>query len=176
MFFFFENDQCLTDLGVGWVHLYCCIVITCSISFFCLSPSFSLLFPLPLPPSTPYPYIYPLTSIPPSPPLPSLPPSLPPASSTDPFAEMHLQPEPLFHLPSDNVGMMCVEGTPEGRLFLGGKDGSLYEVKYQARDGWFSKKCQLVNQSVSHLSFLIPSFLSFSEEGKSLWWPLTWNT
>lgn len=89
------------------------------------------------------------------------------ATSTDAFAEMHLQPEPLFHLPSDNVGMMCIEGTPEGRLLLGGKDGALYEVTYQARDGWFSKRCQLVNHSVSHLSFLIPSFLSFSEEGKS---------
>lgn len=80
---------------------------------------------------------------------------------------MHLQPEPLFHLPSDNVGMMCVEGTAEGRLFLGGKDGSLYEVTYQARDGWFSKRCQLINHSLSHLSFLIPSFLSFTEEGES---------
>lgn len=78
---------------------------------------------------------------------------------------MHLQPEPLFHLPTDNVGMMCVEGTPEGRIFLGGKDGSLYEVTYQAKDGWFSKRCQLVNQSVSSLRFLLPSFLSFTEEG-----------
>ena len=97
---------------------------------------------------------------------PYLPPSPLSATSTDQFAEMHLQPEPLFHLPSDNVAMMCVEGTPEGRLFLGGKDGCLYEMTYQARDGWFSKKCQLVNQSVSALSFLVPSFLSFSEEGE----------
>lgn len=79
---------------------------------------------------------------------------------------MHLQPEPLFHLPSDNVAMLCVEGTPGGRIFLGGKDGALYELTYQAREGWFSKRCRLVNHSVSHLSFLIPSFLSFSEEGE----------
>ena len=83
----------------------------------------------------------------------------------DAFAEMHLQPEPLFHLPSDNVAIMCMEGTPEGRIFLGGKDGSLYEVIYQPKDGWFSKRCQLVNLSTSKLAFLLPSFLSFTEEG-----------
>ena len=89
-------------------------------------------------------------------------------TATDEFAEVHLQPEPLFNLTTDNVGMMCIEGTPEGRIFLGGKDGSLYEVTYQAKDGWFSKRCQLVNQSVSSLAFLLPSFLSFTEEGKGV--------
>lgn len=82
---------------------------------------------------------------------------------------MHLQPEPLFHLPTDNVSMLSVEGTPEGRIFLGGKDGCLYEVTYQAKDGWFSKRCQLNNRSTSQLSFLIPSFLSFSEEGMQVY-------
>ena len=78
---------------------------------------------------------------------------------------MHLQPEPLFHVPSDNVSMVCVEGTPDGRLFLAGKDGCLYEITYQAEDGWFSKKCRKINHSVSMVSYLVPSFLSFSEEG-----------
>ena len=36
----------------------------------------------------------------------------------------------------------------------------------QAEDGWFSRKCRKVNHSHSMLSFLVPSFLSFSEEGK----------
>lgn len=84
---------------------------------------------------------------------------------SDPLAEMHLQPEPLFSLPTDNVGILDVQGTPEGRIFLGGKDGCLYEVVYQAEDGWFSRKCKKINHSVSMLSFLVPSFLSFSEEG-----------
>lgn len=86
------------------------------------------------------------------------------ASATDPYCEMHLQPEPLFHIPSDNVSMLAVSGTPQGRLFLAGKDGCLYEIVYQAEDGWFSRKCRKVNHSVSRLSFLVPSFLSFSEE------------
>ena len=78
---------------------------------------------------------------------------------------MHLQPEPLFHLPSDNVSMLCMEGTENGRIFLGGKNGSLYEVSYQAKEGWFSGKCHLVNHSSSVFSYLMPTFLSFSEDG-----------
>lgn len=119
-----------------------------------------------------------------------------PALPTDPYGEMHLQPSPLFHLPSDNVSMLGAVGTSLGRIFLAGKDSCLYEVVYQvghsslnllimllllfalgrslslsdalclkAEDGWFSKKCRKVNHSQSSLSFLIPSFLSFSDEG-----------
>jgi nuclear pore complex protein Nup155 len=86
------------------------------------------------------------------------------ALPTDPHGEMHLQPTPLFHLPSDNVSMLGAVGTPLGRIFLAGKDSCLYEVVYQAEDGWFSRKCRKVNHSQSKLSFLIPSFLSFSDE------------
>ena len=53
------------------------------------------------------------------------------ATPTDPYNEMHLQPEPLFHLPSDNVAMLAITGTSLGRIFLAGKDGCLYEVAYQ---------------------------------------------
>lgn len=49
----------------------------------------------------------------------------------DPYNEMHLLPDPLFTLASDNVTMQSVLGTPMGRLFLGGNDGSLYEIAYQ---------------------------------------------
>lgn len=53
------------------------------------------------------------------------------ASNLDPFGEMHLLPEPLFALPSDNTCMLDVTGTCIGRIFMGGKDGCLYEVLYQ---------------------------------------------
>ena len=53
------------------------------------------------------------------------------ALPTDPHGEMHLQPSPLFHLPSDNVSMLCAVGTSVGRIFLAGKDSCLYEVVYQ---------------------------------------------
>lgn len=49
----------------------------------------------------------------------------------DDFSEMHLQPDPLFSIPSDNVYMTCITGTFNGRIFMGGKDGCLYEIAYQ---------------------------------------------
>ena len=51
----------------------------------------------------------------------------------DGFAEMHLQPDPLFSIPSDNVYMSCITGTFQGRIFTGGRDGCLYEIAYQVR-------------------------------------------
>ena len=46
------------------------------------------------------------------------------------------------------------------RVFLGGKDGSLYEFGYKAEDGWFSKKATKINHSTSTLSFLVPGFIN----------------
>ncbi|BFZ16747.1 hypothetical protein BsWGS_19786 [Bradybaena similaris] len=76
--------------------------------------------------------------------------------------EMHLLPEPLFSIPTDGVYITSIVGTNNGRVFMAGKDGCLYELIYQAEDGWFSRKCRKVNHSTSSLSFLIPSFFSFS--------------
>ena len=78
------------------------------------------------------------------------------------FTEMHLLPEPLFSLPTDNVHFLSVAGTENGRIFLAGKDCCLYELTYQAQDGWFSRKCRKINHSQSTLSVLVPSFLNFS--------------
>ena len=47
------------------------------------------------------------------------------------FSEMHLLPEPLFSLPTDGVHMKSIAATNSGRIFLGGRDGCLYEVVYQ---------------------------------------------
>ncbi|XP_060597073.1 nuclear pore complex protein Nup155-like [Ruditapes philippinarum] len=78
------------------------------------------------------------------------------------FDEMHLLPEPLFSIPTDNTYIMNIVGTETGRIFMAGKDGCLYELAYQADDGWFSRKCRKINHSTSTLSFLVPSFLNFS--------------
>lgn len=86
--------------------------------------------------------------------------SLEDVSSDLSTSEMHLIPEPLFSVPSDNTYMPTVVGTSLGRIFLGGKDGCLYELVYQAEEGWFSRKCRKINHSQSSLSFLMPSFLS----------------
>lgn len=40
-------------------------------------------------------------------------------------------PEPVFVLPTDGASMLCVKSTSKGRIFMGGKDGCLYEITYQ---------------------------------------------
>eukprot|EP00057_Strongylocentrotus_purpuratus_P015067 XP_011669541.1 PREDICTED: nuclear pore complex protein Nup155 isoform X1 [Strongylocentrotus purpuratus] len=79
-------------------------------------------------------------------------------------SEMHLIPEPLFAIPSDNSHITNIQGTKDGRIFLASKDGCLYELVYQAQDGWFSRKCRKVNHSSGVLSYLIPSMLQLSDK------------
>lgn len=76
---------------------------------------------------------------------------------------MHLLPEPLFSVPTDGSYLLTIQGTQDGRIFMGAKDGCLYELVYQAVDGWFSRKCQKVNHTRSAISYLLP-FLAFSED------------
>ncbi|GBP10894.1 Nuclear pore complex protein Nup154 [Eumeta japonica] len=80
--------------------------------------------------------------------------------STSEYEEMHLVAEPVFMLPTDGVSMMVVKSTAKGRIFMGGKDGCLYEIAYQAQLGWFGKHCKKINHSTNALSFLVPSFLN----------------
>jgi len=44
---------------------------------------------------------------------------------------MHLLPDPVFVLPTDGIAINTVVGTSSGRIFMGGRDGCLYEVTYQ---------------------------------------------
>lgn len=46
-------------------------------------------------------------------------------------SEMHLVPDPVFVVPTDGVTITTITGTCDGRLFLGGRDGSLFEIAYQ---------------------------------------------
>ncbi|XP_076062596.1 nuclear pore complex protein Nup154 [Oratosquilla oratoria] len=77
---------------------------------------------------------------------------------------MHLLPEPLFSVPSDGAYMLSVKGTEDGRIFLGGKDGCMYELVYQAEDGWFSRKCYKENHTKSMISYILPTFLTLSQD------------
>lgn len=74
-----------------------------------------------------------------------------------------LLPEPVYQLPADGVIVSATLGTPCGRIFQGAEDGCLYEITYQGNEGWFGKSCRRVNHSQGTLSFLVPSFLSFSD-------------
>ncbi|MEE6458037.1 hypothetical protein FKM82_000160 [Ascaphus truei] len=75
---------------------------------------------------------------------------------------MQLLPDPLYSLPTDNTYLLTITATNNGRIFLSGKDGCLYEVAYQAEAGWFSQRCRKINHSKSALSFLVPSVLQFT--------------
>ena len=44
---------------------------------------------------------------------------------------MHLLPEPLFSIQTDCVHIVSVTGADNGRIFMAGKDGCLYELHYQ---------------------------------------------
>lgn len=74
-----------------------------------------------------------------------------------------LIPDPLFKLSTENVLLTEVAGTDDGRIFMAGNDGCLYEIFYQAEDGWFSRKCRLINHSQGILTYVTPAFLNFSE-------------
>ena len=57
---------------------------------------------------------------------------------------------------SDKVNMSSIVGTSEGRIFMRGNDGNLYELIYQAQDGWFRRKIYKENKSLSKMNILLP--------------------
>lgn len=75
-----------------------------------------------------------------------------------------LIPDPIFKLSTDDADLSILAGTDSGRIFLGGKDGCLYEIVYQAEESWFARKCRKVNHSYSIMSYVTPSFLKFGEQ------------
>eukprot|EP00794_Sanderia_malayensis_P007706 gene7706-8543_t len=82
------------------------------------------------------------------------------------YKEMHLQPQPLFTVATDSVFMTSVTGTWNGRIFLSGADGCLYEIAYQAQNSWFRQRCKKINHSSSWASVLVPSFISKALTGE----------
>ena len=65
-----------------------------------------------------------------------------------------------FSIASDGVTFLDAVSTSTGRIFLAGKDGHLYELDYQARDGWFRRKIRKLRVTAgTALSFPLPSFL-----------------
>ena len=74
------------------------------------------------------------------------------------FDELTLQPLPLYTIPSDDVVFRCIKGTHDGRIFLGGQDGHLYELTYSTSGGWNDKRCQKICHS-GIVQKVMPSFL-----------------
>lgn len=80
------------------------------------------------------------------------------------YEEMHLVPEPLFAVSTDNVHITSMQSTVSGRIFMAGKDGCLYELYYQAEDGWFSRRCRKINHSKGLFSMFVPTVFSFTDD------------
>lgn len=67
------------------------------------------------------------------------------------------------------VEMTSVIGTPDGRIFMCGlQDGSLYELHYQEKEGWFGKRVQLINHSVGGMQSFLPRFSTPKTEGEKI--------
>lgn len=64
-----------------------------------------------------------------------------------------------LNFPSDEVNTVSICGTENGRIFLAGNDGNIYELDYQQESDWFSPKCKKINRTASALSYIIPTFL-----------------
>ncbi|KAJ0492375.1 putative nucleoporin, nucleoporin, nucleoporin, subdomain 1 [Helianthus annuus] len=58
---------------------------------------------------------------------------------SDPYSEVSLQPLPDYTIPSDGVTMTCIACTNTGRIFLAGRDGHIYEMRYTTGSGWYKK-------------------------------------
>lgn len=83
----------------------------------------------------------------------------------DQYEEMQLMSKPIFVLNTENVAFTTITGTLDSRLFLGGRDGCLYEIAYNAETNWFGKRCKKINHSQSVMSYIVPGFLKiFSTE------------
>lgn len=91
-------------------------------------------------------------------------------NATGGTAQMQLMDKPIFTVCTDNVAMTAIVGTADDdrRIMLGGRDGCLYELVYQAESNWFGKRCKKVNHSQSLMSYVVPGFLKVFAETDSL--------
>ncbi|CED85089.1 Nuclear pore complex, Nup155 component (D Nup154, sc Nup157/Nup170) [Phaffia rhodozyma] len=88
--------------------------------------------------------------------------------SRSPSSELTLYATDLT-IPTDGISMSDVVSFPNGRTFMCGSDGNLYEMVYRADEGWFTKRSGLINWTGSGgglgvLGGLIPEFLKSKQE------------
>lgn len=80
------------------------------------------------------------------------------APNTSSLNEMQLMNKPIFIVNTD-VAITTVVGTKDQRIFLGGRDGCLYEISYRAESTWLGKRCWKTNHSQGLMSYMVPGFL-----------------
>ena len=72
-----------------------------------------------------------------------------------------------LRFPTENVSMTSIVSTSSGRVFMCGiTDGHLYEMQYQASEGWFGGKSSIYNHSVSGMTSFLPSLFASASSGK----------
>ncbi|KAI0033421.1 nucleoporin [Vararia minispora EC-137] len=59
-------------------------------------------------------------------------------------------------LKSLDVEITHVVGMSDGRIFMSGQDGAVYELHYQEKEGWFGKRIQLINHSIGGVQSFLP--------------------
>lgn len=67
-----------------------------------------------------------------------------------------------FRIPSDDVMMTTTTCTADGRIFLGGNDGHLYELEYRNRESWLRGRCNKVGHTTSSIAISTPVTLLWS--------------
>ncbi|XP_077397334.1 nuclear pore complex protein Nup155-like isoform X2 [Festucalex cinctus] len=72
---------------------------------------------------------------------------------------IQLLPEPLYFISTDDDYILSVTSTDLGRIFMGGKNGFLYEITYKAKASWLSNSCRKINHSGGYVSVLAPALL-----------------
>lgn len=72
-----------------------------------------------------------------------------------------------FTLQTTGVVMQDFVATKDGsRLFCRGSDACLYELTYQAKEGWFSSKCALKNLTSGGVKNLLPGWAGGVNKGE----------
>ncbi|KAI9029383.1 Nup133 N terminal like-domain-containing protein [Hyaloraphidium curvatum] len=64
---------------------------------------------------------------------------------------------------ADGVSMTSIVGSAEGRIFMGGNNGNIYELVYHAEESWYRRRCYKTNYS-SPLGYFLPAALRFGSE------------
>jgi nuclear pore complex protein Nup155 len=61
------------------------------------------------------------------------------------------------------MGIKCIEATKDGRIFIAGTDGHLWEIVYQAEEGWFTSRTRKVCQTAGFGELILPNWGSSVE-------------
>ena len=83
-------------------------------------------------------------------------------SLADPLRSIAFFSLPMYSVPSDGVMITSVATTKHGRVFLGGQDGHLYELKYSGTDTWMSKRCTKICHTAG-IREMLPSFFRHAQ-------------